>query len=81
MKNIVFEIPQRAHKMTADIGCSCASCRRGIELLTNTTVIIILLSSRHSTVDVPGLLVLRLLCQGLVWQLYEEHHNAAGEEI
>lgn len=41
----------------------------------------VLLSSLRSTPDVPRLLVLCLLCQGLVRQLHEEHHHAAGEEI
>ena len=38
-------------------------------------------SSVCTCVDVPGSPVLRLLCQGFIWQLYEEHNHTTGEAI
>lgn len=46
----------------------------------NWRIIVVLVSVRTSS-DVPRSLVVCLLCQGLVWQLHEEHDNAAGEAV
>lgn len=89
-ENVIGCFTERYHSYISledvhyNMGCSCARCISRMLVCATFKQIWPWPSCSPLCApppDVPRLLVLCLLCQGLVRQLHEEHHHAAGEEI